>query len=296
MKILVFGSFNIDKVYSLPHLPERGETLYCSGYEIHVGGKGLNQALAFSKAGADVSVGGKIGKDGRFLTDYLQKCGIDTGDIDHTGEFTGHTIIETDPDGQNQMILFGGANREITHEYCDKLLAKYYDADLILTQYETSCVEYILERAHSMGIKTALNPSPYVDEIKNLEFGKADILILNEFEGKSIAGGDTDEETVKALYNLGSKEIILTLGSRGAVYYNGSEYVKCPAFSVRAVDTTGAGDTFTGYCLYELLKGEKPLKAMMTGCAASALEVTKHGAAETIPDREAVEKFLKENG
>jgi ribokinase len=95
------------------------------------------------------------------------------------------------------------------------------------------------------------------------------------------------------LHALGSGEIILTLGADGAVYYNGSDYVSAPAFRVNAVDTTGAGDTFTGYCLYELLSGSAPYEAMLTGCAASAIEVTKPGAAETIPNREEVMKFLK---
>ncbi len=295
MKILVFGSYNIDKVYSMPRLPEKGETLYCGGFEIHVGGKGLNQALAFSEAGADVSVGGKVGEDGRYLTDFLEKRRIDTSDIDFTGKHTGHTIIETDPEGQNQMILFGGANREITEEYCDALLNKHGGADLLLMQYETSCVEYMLEKAHSLGIKTALNPSPYVDEIKNLNFSQVDILILNEYEGKSITGEGDAESIVKALYKLGSSEIILTLGADGAVYYNGTDYVFAPAFKVNAVDTTGAGDTFTGYCLFELLSGNSPRDSMLTGCAASAIEVTKPGAAETIPARDEVLRFLEEH-
>ncbi|MBR5113515.1 MAG: ribokinase, partial [Clostridia bacterium] len=194
---------------------------------------------------------------------------------------------------QNQMILFGGANREITEEYCDSLLAKHADADLLLMQYETSCVEYMLEKAHSLGIKAALNPSPYVDDIKNLNSAYADILILNEFEGQSITGKITPEEIAESLYALGSKEIILTLGAHGAVYYNGTDYVFTPAFKVNAVDTTGAGDTFTGYCLHELLSGASPYDAMLTGCAASAIEVTKPGAAETIPPREEVMDFIE---
>ena len=294
MKILVFGSFNIDKVYKMPHLPEKGETLYCGGYEIHVGGKGLNQALAFAFAGADVIVGGKVGADGGYLTGYLEKNGIDISDIDSSGEYTGHTIIETDPQGQNQMILFGGANREITEDYCDRLLEKHRDADLLLMQYETSCVEYMLERAHSLGIKTSFNPSPYVDKLKNIDYSCVDILILNEYEGKSITGEAGTERVLKALLALGCKEIILTLGADGAVYYNGEGTVSCPAFIVNAVDTTGAGDTFTGYCLYELLSGTEPGKALLTGCAASAIEVTKYGAAETIPHREDVEGFLND--
>ncbi|MBR0113048.1 MAG: ribokinase [Clostridia bacterium] len=295
MKILVFGSFNIDKVYSMPHLPERGETLYCKGFEIHVGGKGLNQALAFSKAGEQVFVGGKVGKDGEYLTGYLKANGIDISDIDSSGEHTGHTIIETDPDGQNQMILFGGANREITEDYCDYLLSKHGDADLVLMQYETSCVEYMLAKAHSLGIKTALNPSPYVKAINDIDFSSADILILNEYEAQSITGKKDARECAEALYTLGSREIILTLGADGSVYYDGERYVTCPAFKVNAVDTTGAGDTFTGYCLSRLLGGAQPYDALITGSAASAIEVTKPGAAETIPSKDEVERFLLAN-
>lgn len=295
MKILVFGSFNIDKVYKMPRLPEKGETLYCGGYEIHVGGKGLNQALAFSRAGAQVVVGGKVGADGRYLTDYLDKNGIDISDIDFSGEFTGHTIIETDPEGQNQMILFGGANREITEEYCDRLLEKHGDASLLLTQYETSCVGYMLKKARSAGIKTALNPSPFVDELKSFDYSCADILILNEYEGKAITGESETDKVTAALHSLGCGEVILTLGADGAVYSGGGSFVSCPAFKVDAVDTTGAGDTFTGFCLYELLSGAAPQKALLTGCAASAVEVTKYGAAETIPTREETERFLRES-
>lgn len=294
MKILVFGSFNIDKVYKMPRLPEKGETLYCSGYEIHVGGKGLNQALAFAFAGADAVVGGKVGADGRYLTDYLERNGIDISEIDFSGEFTGHTVIEADPEGQNQMILFGGANREIGEEYCDRLLKKHGDAELILMQYETSCVEYMLKKAHSLGIKTAFNPSPFVDKLKEIDYSCVDIIILNEFEGKSISGESETENVLKALADLGCREVILTLGADGAVYYDGETSVYCPAFKVNAVDTTGAGDTFTGYCLYELLSGAAPEKALLTGCAASALEVTKYGAAETIPHSDEVRQFLFE--
>ena len=291
MKILVFGSFNIDKVYTLPHLPARGETLYCENYEVHVGGKGLNQALALKKAGANVVVAGKVGADGAFLTGYLAENGIDISEIDNSGEYTGHTIIEVDPEGQNQMILFGGANREITESYCDEVLRRHADADLLLTQYETSCVEYMLRQAHARGIRTAVNPSPYVDAVKSLPFDCIDLLILNEFEGQQISGKTDVDEACRALYGLIHGEIILTLGAEGAVYYNGGEMIRVPAFRVDAVDTTGAGDTFTGYCLRALLDGEPPAAALRIGAAASAIEVTRPGAAETIPARGEVERF-----
>ena len=294
MKVLVFGSFNIDKVYFLPRLPERGESLYCGRFETHVGGKGLNQALAFKKAGARVFAAGMVGaQDGAYLTDYLERFGVDISAVRKSAGPTGHTIIEVDPDGQNQMILFGGANREITPEDCDAILARHADADLIMMQYETSCVEYMLQKARAAGIRTAINPSPYVDAVKDLPWENADIVILNESEGAAITGEADPEKAVRSLYNQGAREIVLTLGASGAVYYNGNATVRVPAFQADAVDTTGAGDTFTGYCLYALLSGETPESALRRGAAAAAIEVAQPGAAESIPEAREVEAFLK---
>ena len=293
MKILVFGSFNIDKVYFLPRLPQQGESLYCGRFETHVGGKGLNQALAFKKAGAGVYAAGMVGEDGAYLTDYLRAGGVDISAVGVTQGPTGHTIIEVDPDGQNQMILFGGANRAITPEDCDRILSLHADADLLLTEYETSCVEYMLQKAHEKGIKTAVNPSPYVPAVRDLPWECADIVILNESEGAAITGEADPERAVRALYQKTGGEVILTLGAEGAIYFDGARFVRVPAFRTDAVDTTGAGDTFTGFCLYALLRGETPAAALKYGAAAAAIEVTKPGAAETIPEKEEVEDFLK---
>ena len=292
MKVLVFGSFNIDRVYTLTKLPERGETLYCRDYEIHVGGKGLNQALAFQRAGAQVVAAGKIGADGAFLADYLRDNGVDVSAIDRTGAYSGHAVIEVDPDGQNQMILFGGANRTVTPDYCDRLLAEHGDAALLLTQCETSCVDHMLQKAHAAGIRTALNPSPFTEAVKDMPFDAVDLLILNEFEGASLTGETEPEAIAKALRAMTRGTVILTLGAGGAVYCDGETLIKAPAFQAEAVDTTGAGDTFTGYCLYALLNGAAPREALRAGAAASAIEVTRPGAAEAIPRREEVLALL----
>ncbi len=293
MKILVFGSFNIDHVYMLEHLPEKGETLYCSDYGVHVGGKGLNQALAFKKAGADVYAAGKVGRtDGAYLTGYLADAGVDVCSVSDASDYSGHTIIEVDPSGQNQMILFGGANREITREECDRVLSEHRDADLIMTEYETSEVEYMLRKAHEAGIRTAMNPSPFVDELRSFPYEYVDIIIVNEFEGNSISGCSDEYAAVRALYELNHGIVIMTLGAKGALYFDGTEPVFVPAFSSKAVDTTGAGDTFTGYCIYSLLEGKNPHEALRIGSAASAIEITRPGAAETIPDRAEVDEFL----
>ena len=183
MKYLVFGSINIDKVYSVPHLPEKGETFYCNGYEVHVGGKGLNQALALQKAGCEVYAGGCIGEDGIWMKDYLENAGVDTSYIRVSDGYTGHTIIEVDPEGQNQMILYSGANSEITESDCDSILENFSSGDVILTQYETSQVEYMIKAAHDRGLSVVLNPSPYRDEVKDLPYELVDILVLNELTG-----------------------------------------------------------------------------------------------------------------
>lgn len=296
MKCLVFGSMNIDKVYCLERLPERGETLSCGRYEVHVGGKGLNQAVSLAKSGADVYMSGYVGHDGTFLTDFLSKSGVDTGLVRVTDSFSGHAVIEVDKEGQNQMILFPGVNREITREYCDEILAKFSPGDLLVMQYETSQVEYMIARAHDKGMKVALNPSPFVDELKKIDYEKIDYLILNESEGYGISGENSIPEVIKALTNtVTNGAVVLTLGAEGAIYADGETVLTVPAFKAEAVDTTGAGDTFTGYFLNAVLCGEKPEQALKTACAASALAVSKTGAAETIPEKEEVYAFLQKN-
>ncbi len=292
MKTLVFGSYNIDKVYSLPHLPEKGEMLACDALETHVGGKGLNQALALQKAGAEVIAAGMVGPDGDYLTNYLSASGVDVSAVGTCDTPTGHAVIGVDPQGHNQMLIYGGANRAVTERYCDEVLAKHGDAELLLTQYETSCVEYMLTRAHANGIRTAVNPSPYVDAVKELPFDCVDYLILNEDEGRRMTGETQETAILSALSRMTGAAVILTLGERGSLYSDGARTVKAPAFAVNAVDTTGAGDTFTGYCLHALLNGQPPKEALTLGAAAAAIAVTKKGAAETIPDRTATEAFL----
>lgn len=292
MKFLVFGSFNIDKVYLMGKLPEKGETLTCEKYEIHVGGKGLNQSVSLAKSGAEVYAAGQVGKDGQFLLDFLSSSGVNTELVETTDTFTGHAVIEVDSKGQNQMILFPGANREITSDYCDAILEKFSAGDLVLMQYETSQVEYMIEKAHEKGLLVALNPSPFVDVLKTFDYSKVDYLILNESEGQCITGEKETEKVVEKLLEV-CGAVVLTLGGDGAVYADKNEYTFVPAFKVNAVDTTGAGDTFTGYFLNAILNGMKAENALKTASAASAIVVGKSGAAETIPSKEDVENFLK---
>lgn len=296
MKALVFGSLNIDKVYSLEKLPEKGETLRCTDHETHVGGKGLNQAIALRKAGFDVTMAGAIGNDGAFLKDYLDENGVDTSLLLSVDGFTGHAVIEVDKEGQNQMILFAGANYAITPAYCDKVLEGFSAGDMILMQYETSCVEYMINAAREIGLTVVLNPSPYVKAIQDIPFDKVDILVLNESEGINITGeNDVKKVPAKLLERMNGGKVVLTLGADGAVYADGKAEIKVPAFKVNAADTTGAGDTFTGYFLKTFTDTGSPGTALKTASAASAVAVTKKGAAETIPSPAQVSEFLMNN-
>lgn len=293
MKILVFGSLNIDKVYTMPSLPMQGETLTCKRYEVHVGGKGLNQAVSLCKAGADVSMAGCVGTDGDLLVEFLRSTGVHTDKIRSTEGFTGHAVILVDGNGQNQMVMYPGANWEITPEYCDKVLDEYEAGDLILLQYETTQVGYLLRKAHEKGMLVAWNPSAFVPAILDEPLECVDILLVNEYEGQCISGECAPEPMTAALLRrMNGGAVVLTLGGEGAVYADAGGMVRVPAFCVDAVDTTGAGDTFTGYFLHSLICGKTPEEALRTACAASAIVVTKPGAAETIPDRETVERFL----
>lgn len=293
MKYLVFGSLNIDRVYSLSHLPDKSETLSCEKYEIHVGGKGLNQAVSLKKAGGNVYMAGCIGKDGTMLTDFLSSCGVNTSLIKVTDGFSGHAVIEVDKDGQNQMVLYRGANYEITKNDCDRILSDFGKGDLIMLQYEISNVEYIINKAYEKEMIIALNPSPYVKEINNLPFKKISYLILNESEGMCITGENDIGDVVEKLKLLmPDGKIILTLGGDGAIFTDKNETVSVPAFKVNAVDTTGAGDTFTGYFLNSYLNGSDAYTALTRASAASAVVVCKNGAAETIPDNKDVDEFL----
>lgn len=296
MKFLVFGSMNIDKVYKLKSLPEKGETLTCDSFEEHVGGKGLNQAVSLARAGAEVYMAGRVGTDGRKLAEFLQDAGVNTDLVQIADTVTGHAVIEVDGGGQNQMILFKGANHEITPEYCDRVLRDFGSGDVILMEYETSCVEYMIEKAAQKGLIVAINPSPYTEDVKDLPFGKIDLVFVNEAEGQSIAETKDNDKAVKIIKQMTEGgAVVMTLGAGGAIYCDSDTTVKVPAFNVKAADTTGAGDTFTGYFLEAYMSGADEKDALTRASAAAAVAVKKVGAAETIPSASEVDAFLKKH-
>lgn len=295
MKILNFGSLNCDYVYSVHHMVEAGETLASSKMEIFPGGKGLNQSIALARAGAPVSHAGLLGEDGDFLLDIASSSGVDCSLIERVDGRTGHAIIQLDRTGQNCILLYGGSNRRITEEYIGRVLSHFGPGDLLLMQNEINLPDRIVDLAYEKGLTVALNPSPCDDAILSIDLNKVSFLILNEVEGAMLSGEPDLEKVPDALLQkFPHMKIVLTLGKEGAVYMDKDTRCHHSIFPVETVDTTGAGDTFTGYFLTSMLEGLPAEEGLKLASAASAIAVSRMGAASSIPTRKKVEDFLKE--
>ena len=286
-KILNIGSLNLDYVYAVSHFVEAGETLLASRRDVFAGGKGLNQTVAAARAGAAVCHGGAVGADGGMLLDLLRDAGADVSAVARVDVPTGHAIIQVSPQGENSIIILGGANRAVSPETVEAALGKVGTGDILLLQNEINGLDHIIRRAAQKGLRVLFNPAPMETSVKALPLELLDTLIVNEGEGQALAGG-MDE--LRAAYP--NQRILLTQGSRGALLWTGSELVFQPAFPVQAVDTTAAGDCFLGYYAAALAEGLPFARALKLASAASALAVQRQGAAPSIPLRSEVEEFL----
>lgn len=288
-KILNFGSLNTDYVYNTDHIVRGGETTASSGMEIFPGGKGLNQSVALARAGLSVYHAGLIGEDGDFLLNTLKADGINTRFVEKIDGRGGHTIIQVDKKAQNAILLFGGSNRAITPEYADKVLAHFSAGDLLLLQNEISSLPYIIDRAFSLGMEIWLTPSPINDEVFACDFKKVSGFFLNEIEGEQMTGSDEPEIILDLMAEkYPNAVVVLTLGENGAWYSFRGTHIFCPAEKVTAVDTTGAGDTFSGYFLRGIKDGLSPREALALAAKAAAITVSRPGASPSIPKYEEV--------
>ena len=287
-KILNIGSLNLDYVYAVPHFVAAGETLLATRRDVFAGGKGLNQTVAAARAGALVFHGGAVGADGDMLLDLLRDAGADVSAVSRVDVPTGHAIIEVNPQGENSIIILGGANRAVSPETVEAALAKVDAGDILLLQNEINGLDAIIRRAAEKGLRILFNPAPMEAAVKELPLHLLDTLIVNEGEGRAL-GGDMD--ALRAAYPR--QKILLTQGSRGATLWTGSERLFQPAFPVKAVDTTAAGDCFLGYYAAALSENLPYADALRLAAAASALAVQRQGAAPSIPLRGEVEDYLK---
>ena len=292
MKILNFGSLNIDYIYRVKHITAPGETLAAASREVFCGGKGLNQSIALAKAGAEVYHAGCIGAEGSMLFDALQAAGADCSHVKTLDCTSGHAVIQVEDSGQNSILLFGGANQMMTSVFVDEVLADFSAGDILLLQNEINLLGEIVDKAYHRGMKIVLNPSPYNDFLSSVNMDKIAIFLLNEVEGEQMSGETEPDAILESLLQMyPAAEVILTLGEAGAVYGCGQRVCRQGAFSVKTVDTTGAGDTFTGYFLASLMEGQDIPACLELAAKASAIAVTREGAAPSIPSRAEVESF-----
>lgn len=297
MKILCFGSINFDYIYQVDHFVEAGETMPCIQLDIASGGKGLNQAVAASNAGANTYFAGSVGSDGLELIDTLIRYGVNTDfAVVNKDVKTGHAIIQNNAQGDNCILAYKGANGAITTNMIDGTIEKFEAGDYLLVQNEINNMDKVVECAHKKGMIVVLNPSPILPNIHKLSNEIIDYIVLNEVEACQLTGLNINDiknsifkdETKKLLIDaLKDKypktKIILTLGEHGSVYYYKKEYFAQMAYKVKAVDTTAAGDTFMGYFIAKLSLGYSVKEAMDVASKASSIAVTKLGAAPSIP-------------
>ena len=289
MRVLNFGSLNIDYVYRVDNFLKPGETKAAQSLTVFAGGKGLNQSLALARAGVDVAHAGKVGAEGAFLVEKLRAAGVDTSRIGISGQANGHAIIQVDDSGRNCILLFGGANKDMDNDFIARSLAGFGAGDVLLLQNEISSIGAIITAAKNQGMTIAMNPAPFDGEIAKYPLDMIDIFILNEIEASDLVDESDPEKAAAVLGNrFPEAKIVVTLGAEGSLCVESGATFRQKAYKVKAVDTTAAGDTFTGYFLAGLIEGMDVGRALDLGAKAAAICVTRMGAADSVPLRSEV--------
>lgn len=288
MSIFNLGSINIDNFYTVSHLPRPGETLAALGHDIGLGGKGANQSVAAALAGSQVFHIGAIGPDGAWCADRMKAAGVDVSGVARVQVPTAHANICIDPEGENVIVLFSGANSCQDLQRIEPILARAKKGDTFVLQNETNLTFEAAQLAKEHGLRVVYSAAPFSAEAAAKMFPVIDMLVLNDVEADqlSCALGQAVEE-------LDVPSVLITRGAKGArlLRRNGSP-LQVPAFSVTPVDTTGAGDCFLGYVAAALDQGIEQEQALILASAASAIQVTRKGTADAMPDRDEVEAFL----
>ena len=236
MRIINFGSLNIDKVYQVEQFVRPGQTITAKDYAVAAGGKGLNQSLAAARAGAEVLHAGAIGAEGRFMADLLRESGADTSLLREVDGPSGHAVIEINAAGQNRIIVFGGANRRETREYIERVLDTAQPDDWVLLQNEVNLVPEIICRAHEKELRVVFNPSPVPENTEKLPLACVSLFMVNEIEAAQLAGTDANADFEDTLTALRAKypnaSVVMTVGADGVLYDGEEGRFQLPAFKV----------------------------------------------------------------
>lgn len=281
MAIYNLGSINADLLYAVPHLPVAGETLAAKGHKRGLGGKGANMSVAAARGAARVIHIGAVGADGRWARDLLTEFGVDTRYIDIVDTVTGHALIMLEPGGENAIILHPGANHAIAPSKLGLALAEASPGDILLLQNETSLQVDAARIGADMGMRVIYAAAPFAVDAVAAVLPLIDMLILNAVEAEQLAAAMGQQPDMLDVAN-----VVVTRGAQGCSWYQreGRKAAHFPARPVQVVDTTGAGDTFTGYLLAGLDRGQPMEQAIALATKAAALMVTRLGTAEVIPD------------
>ncbi|KRK98873.1 ribokinase [Secundilactobacillus odoratitofui DSM 19909 = JCM 15043] len=294
-RVTVIGSLNVDTILEIPRLPKPGETLAMGDQSFAGGGKGANQGIAAGRAGADTYFIGKIGDDanGKFMVKSMTDSNINVDEITVTKDAkTGQAFILLDENGQNSILVYGGANQALTTADVDHAEATIAKSDFIITQFETplDVAEAAFKTAKANDVVTILNPAPARQAIPASLMAVSDLVVPNETECQTLTGVEiTDEASMikgaEKLHEMGAKGVIITVGDKGAFYHTvDGNYGFVDAFKVKAVDTTAAGDTFIGALSSQLKKDFSNLPdAIRFANRASSITVQRMGAHPSIP-------------
>lgn len=291
--IINYGSVNIDYVYQVDEFVRPGETISSTAFSRNLGGKGANQSIAAVRAGAKVVHAGKLGKEGEWIRHLLAGEGIDVSCLLHSDETQGHAIIEVNRHGENSIILLPGSNFDISADDIEKSLAPAMENDILLLQNEISNMPEIIDLAHKKKMRTFFNAAPITMKVNSYPIEKVHTLIINETEGESLTGSPEPGEIISRLrQKYPDLTVILTLGADGLIYSDKIQLLKIPAFKVKCVDSTAAGDTFIGYYAASVEMKMSLKDSLVRASAAAALSVGKKGASNSIPSAEEVDRFM----
>ena len=280
MQIINFGSINVDRTYRLERFPSAGETLQAKEFFCGCGGKGLNQSVAASRAGASVIHAGPIGNGGEAMEEELQKNGVDTSRLFHVDSEQGHAVILVDDEEEIRSIM-----------------KTIREPSLVVLQNELPCAHTIIDLAFDSGHIVVFNASPVDEEVlHSVDFSHVHWLLINEVEGKQLTGTSDPDSIIRLMrQRFPQMNIVLTLGADGSVCQCGDEQYCCGSYDVPVADTTGAGDAYTGYFLAGLSRGENPGEIMRRASLAAGISVMRPGASSAIPMRDEVEESYRNN-
>lgn len=295
MKILNFGSLNLDYIYQLERFPKPGETMAVLEQKVVPGGKGLNQSIAMARAGVSVMHAGLVGQGGEMLRRVLEEGGVDVSLLRDTPTLQGNAVIQVNSAGENYILLFGGSNQAIDQAQVEETLAGFDAGDVLVLQNEVSCLRDMVELALARGMRVVLNPSPFHESLLSLPLGEFDWIFINEIEGQQMTGHTDPDEILSEIHSRYPKlKVVLTLGGDGSMCaVPGQSVVRQQIFPVKAIDTTAAGDTFSGFFIAGYAQGLPLKECLRRAAAAAAISVSRMGASVSIPTTAEVDSLLK---